>query len=70
MLEECKEEGAAQKMHKELTEIPIPHPPILLTGKKLEMSGGKLSLGRKGRGGEEVFRFYLISLYLTMFNCQ
>lgn len=46
-----------------------PHSPssILLTEKKVERSVGKLSLGRKGKAGEEVFRFYLISFYLTVF---
>ncbi|XP_072714956.1 AN1-type zinc finger protein 5-like isoform X2 [Ciconia boyciana] len=37
--EECEEEGAAERLHDELTATPIPHPPVLLGGgRSIEMA--------------------------------
>jgi len=32
--EECKEEGAVERTCDDLTAIPIPHPPMLLVGRR------------------------------------
>jgi len=49
----------------ELITTPIPRPPAPLGGEEVENSGVKLSLGRRERWGEGVFKifFYFSLLY-------
>ena len=58
-----EEEGVAETMCDELIVTPIPHPPVLLVGRRQRKSGVKLSLGRREGWGEGVLRFGFTSQY-------
>jgi len=63
---ESEEEGAAETTCDELTVTPIPHPPVLLGGRR-ERNWECSSAWEEGRGGGKVFvRFGFISHYSTL----
>jgi len=61
-----EEEGAVESTCDELTVIPIPHPHAPRRRRKQRKLGVKLSLGRRQKWEESVFRFDFISHYLTL----
>lgn len=64
MLEEWRRKEQQRQCIRSSLETPIPHLLILLTGQKVEMSGRKLSLGRKGK--EEVILHFILFLVILL----
>ena len=50
-----EEEGAAETTCDELTQTPIPRPPVLLRGEELERIRSKVKPGKKGGVGGRCF---------------
>ena len=65
---ECEESSPEEEetTWDELTTAPIPRPPALLGGEKVEKSGVKLSLGGEEGWGEGVLRFGFTANYSTL----